>query len=168
MRALLLWITGRLPCRLITGDTRQPYLERYYVLGWPGLRVYLHRFVDDDSDRGRHDHPWSWALSIILAGYYHEQRRDGMHIRRWVNWITGDTFHRVTLPREGDIKRDVWTLFVHGPRVKAWGFARPLPTTPGAFDWQPYRYAGDDLCEEQQWWINAPTGREARALRRPA
>lgn len=166
MAALLTWLSGFLPCRFIRGENGEPYLERYYVLGWSGFRVYLHRFVDDDPDRGLHDHPWGWAFSLILSGWYWEQRRDGVHRRRWVNWLRGDTFHRVVLPIDSAQKQPCWTLFVHGSRVKPWGFLRPtssLSASPGAALWVPYTYPGGDEGEERRWWKHAPTGREARA-----
>jgi hypothetical protein len=43
MRALLSALTAALPCRLIRGENGEPYLERYYLLGWRGFRVYIHR-----------------------------------------------------------------------------------------------------------------------------
>ena len=66
MNRLLLWLTGFLPCRIISeGD--QPYLERYYLMTLFGWRFYIHRFVASDPDRGLHDHPWPKAYSIILS-----------------------------------------------------------------------------------------------------
>lgn len=116
MNRLLYWITGRLPCRIISDDGK-PYLERYYVATVLGVRFYLHRFVGSDPDRGLHDHPWPWAASFILSGWYWEELRGteqhaitkvlaelhgttGIVRRRvrWFNWLTGDSFHRVVLP----------------------------------------------------------------------
>ena len=59
MRALIIKllraISDRLPCRIIS-DNDQPYLERYYIATLFGVRLYLHRFVGSDPDRGLHDH----------------------------------------------------------------------------------------------------------------
>ena len=77
MRMLLMWITSFLPARVIS-DNGHPYLERYYVCTLLGVRIYLHRFVGSDPDRGVHDHPWAWARSIVLAGWYLEERRTGI------------------------------------------------------------------------------------------
>jgi hypothetical protein len=121
MRRLLMWITARLPVREITHQGA-PYLERYYVTTLLGWRVYIHRFVGPDPD-GLHDHPFRHSFSIILAGWYLEERRDGTRARSRFNWIGADTFHRVTLPIGGG---DVWTLFCHTRRVKQWGFMRPV------------------------------------------
>lgn len=130
MRRVLYWISGFLPCRII-GSDGNPYLERYYLLTALGVRVYLHRFLASDPDRGYHDHPWPWAISIVLAGWYWERRRGRAHAVRWVNVLTGDTFHRVELPappaRQADGRACVWTLFVHrAVDAKEWGFIRDV------------------------------------------
>jgi len=118
----LWWLTDRLPVRVISGQHGEPYLERYYLCGIGQWRAYLHRFVASDPDRGLHDHPWGWSASLILCGGYREAREDGMHYHRpgAINVIRGETFHRILL----DPHATAWTLFVHGPRVKEWGFLR--------------------------------------------
>ena len=103
MRKLLFWLTSHLPCRIIA-EEGSVYLERYYLFTLLGWRFYLHRFVGSDPDRGLHDHPWSRAFSIILAGWYWEQTRSGTRKVRWLNTLTGDTFHRVVLPSEGFVR----------------------------------------------------------------
>jgi len=122
--ALLRWIAARRPVALIY-DAGRPYLQRFHLVLFErlGFRVYLHRFIGSDPDRGLHDHPWAWALTLILSGWYFEERRDGTRARRWGYLIpSGDVFHRVVLPKR---QREVWSLFVHGPYVKHWGFIRP-------------------------------------------
>ena len=77
MVKFLYWLTARLPCRIINGPNGEPYLERYFLFslfslfGWT---AYIHRFVDNDPNRGLHDHPWAWSCSLVLAGGYHELR----------------------------------------------------------------------------------------------
>lgn len=161
MRRFLLWLTGFLPARIISqGD--EPYLERYYVGTLFGWRFYLHQFVGDDPDRGPHDHPWSLAFSIVLAGWYIEERRGRKPrpVRRF-NWLTGDTFHRVILPSSVP----VWTLFCHRVGdVKAWGFMRE-PTgnvaPKGTLLFVPYQYKREG-GKPVAWWRTAPKGREIR------
>lgn len=154
MRRMLYWLTGFLPCRIIS-DGERPYLERYFVCRLFGRNVYIHRFVASDPDRGLHDHPWSWALSIVLAGHYLEERRTGTRTVRWLNRITADTFHRVLKP-EG--AADVWTLFIHGARSKEWGFLRQEPNAPFLV-WRPFAYP-DCSNKPGRWWENAPRGRD--------
>lgn len=157
MRRLLLWLSARLPLRIISeGD--KPYLERYYVCSAAGLRVYLHRFVASDPDRGLHDHPWKWAVSIILAGWYVEERRDGDHVRSWLNFLVGDNFHRVVLPAGGGA--DVWTVFIHrAGKRKPWGFLRG-PDETGVLTFHEFQYTGGEKSEERKWWLDAPLGRD--------
>ena len=158
---VLIAITARLPLRVISEDGR-PSLERYFVFHTPWARCYPHRFVGSDPERGLHDHPWRWAASLVLAGWYLEQKRDGLHRRTFGNLLDGDTFHRVILPC---VERECWTLFVHTTRdVKTWGFM--LPTflramgskvspaeystfTERQFEWSAYDYHGK--VKDHRW-----------------
>lgn len=156
IRRLLMAVSGRLPCRIIS-DGDQPYLERHYLCTPFGVRFYLHRFVGSDPDRGLHDHPWPWAFSIILAGWYWEETRkkESMRRVRWLNFLIGDTFHRVILPHAGN---DVWTLFAHRAQdVKKWGFMRDKGQLGMVF--QPYSYPSG---KNKEWWKTVPKGREVR------
>lgn len=126
------WLAMHLRCRVIDGPGGEPYLVRFYLFGFFGLRFYLHRFLDSDPDRGLHDHPWLWARALVLAGGYDElvmqdygkdqdyigiatmERRAGR-----INCIAADTFHRIVMPADA---KETWTLFCHGRRVKGWGF----------------------------------------------
>ncbi len=130
--ALLYRFAGQLRYRLISIGGR-PYLERHFLFKRFSITAYLHRFVSGDDERNVHDHPWSWAFSLILSGGYTEERLRwfdpngcSFTFRRMfplrINIIGPRAFHRVTKP-----KPDTWTLFVHGPRVKGWGFLSELP-----------------------------------------
>lgn len=159
---LLYSLSGRMRCRLIY-DGNVPYLERYYVCTLLGVRMYLHRFVGSDPDRGHHDHPWPWALSIVLRDFYYEQRRSGTRIVRWFNFLTGDTFHRVILPTDHGV-HEVWTLFIHRAKdVKPWGFLRDKGQMGIVFT--PFNYPRG---KETEWWRSAPIGKVApRQPRQP-
>lgn len=149
MRRFLYWLTDRLPCRIID-EAGKPYLERYYLGSLGSTRVYLHRFVGSDPDRGLHSHPWSWALSILLSGWYFEERFSGterpvLRRVRWFNFLMGESFHRVVMPyhwqlsdaecpmnirptaREAMAVEECWTLFIHKhvESGRRWGFLRP-------------------------------------------
>lgn len=159
---LLFRISGRLRCRFIDGEQGEPYLERYYLLGAFGWHAYLHRFVDSDPDRGLHDHPWGRAVSLVLSGGYDEirgvdptaTRTRTAHIRPWrFNLLRGSDFHRVIL-RDS---RPAWTLFIHGPRIKGWGFLQNGEFRSMARDGSEFRH--------RDWWKSAPTGASARSER---
>lgn len=124
----------------ILANDGEPKLHRDYLLGTgKTFGVFLHRFVASDAPSEFHDHPWSWGASLILRGGYVEERRrrdDCTITRRWlgpgrVNFLSPGIFHRVEL-RD---RRPAWTLFVHGPKVRRWGF---LDSVTGAFRfWSP-------------------------------
>ena len=144
-----------IPCRVIhtNGD---PYLSRFYL--WDKWReylpgVFLHYFHRGDDDRDLHNHPWSWAFSVILSGGYREERLEdeqGNILTRTFlpgafNFIRLSTYHRVDLlrPEEG-----CWSLFIAGPRARTWGFRR---RETGEFvDWRNYVVSRGDtpMAEE--------------------
>lgn len=105
------------------------YLRRWHIIPsnrW--LNLYLHHFVGDDDARALHDHPW-WSVSFILRGGYWDvlprsimiKRRPGDIVRR-----SPRAAHRVQLVKNSDgSKREAWTLFLTGPRVREWGFHCP-------------------------------------------
>jgi quercetin dioxygenase-like cupin family protein len=111
-------------CHLIRrGPGQAPYLFRYYLSGTPGegSAVYLHRMVSSDPDAMLHDHPWEESTSIIVGGRYIEQRANGavrILVPGDVNIILGSDFHRVLI----EPRMEAWSLFLHGPRTKTWGF----------------------------------------------
>ena len=124
----------------ILSDEGAPKIHRHHLLG-TGKRVgvYLNHFVRSDAPDMFHDHPWRWGVALVLRGGYVEERRlrEGSNrTRRWLgplrlNVLRPGVFHRVEL-RD---RRPAWTLFVHGPKVRKWGF---LDAVTGAFQlWLP-------------------------------
>jgi hypothetical protein len=146
VRRALYRVTSSRPLRVIDEDGR-PYLERSFLwTGW-GVTIYLHRFVGSDPDRGLHDHPWDWAASFVLSGWYQELLEGRTRRVRFFNWLRGTTYHRVLLPHEGS---EAWTLFVHHAKnSKSWGF-RDVPTDPTK------TASGEN---RRDWWVDAPLGR---------
>lgn len=178
MAWFLFWLTAKLPCRIISdGDT--PYLERYYLCTLFGVRYYLHRFVGSDPARGYHDHPWPWAISIVLSSYYWDARRSGVRRVAWFNWLLGDSFHRVILPQkdvrhwvDGKLvtKADIpcWTLFFHSAKyVKPWGFLRKRDDQTEQA-WVPHNFPGTGHGTSTPWWLTAPKGRDEPRRLQPA
>lgn len=110
----------------------EPYLVRYYLGTFFGITFFLHRFDGSDGERNVHDHPWAWAKSFILKGGYEEELLIGFDInkgwiskkinRRWYNNIKPNTFHRISKTIPG-----TYTLFIHGKKIKTWGFLRQIP-----------------------------------------
>lgn len=176
-------LTGRLPAIVVHAeiepgsDERSPLFERYFVGRAPawlgGWTAYVHHYLRSDPDRGPHDHPWDWAVALQLAGGYDEERLngfDGPHLRFRYSWrrpgvpyrLTGADFHRVIV-QPG---RTSWSLFVHGPRTKGWGFLRPceieIELADCSLDFErAWQHVEVDSSEstESQWWKKNPPGR---------
>lgn len=167
-RKMLYQISDRLPMRYIDHDGS--YMERFYVTTIGKVRVYLHRFVGSDPD-GLHSHPFPYSFSIILVGWYFEDRPMQRRIRRFFNFIGPNDLHRVVLPNNG---KDVWTLFFHTPRSQPWGTLRPVDgevldaDVPGVLATKEYAYVVHSEPEDpafSTWYKTAPKGRELRKTR---
>jgi hypothetical protein len=95
-----------------------PYLTRVRGPRLFGVRPMLHHFHRPDGDRALHNHPWRWAISIVLSGSYLEERRGGLlRVVSRFNLLRAEDFHRVA-----ELRGDVWTIFVAGPECQQWGF----------------------------------------------
>lgn len=123
------WLASKLQRRDIITEDGALYLSRYRVLGWmPGsdwrwpFSVYLHRFHLPDQDEALHNHPWKWAVSLILTGEYLEVQPDTWLWREpgSIRVIRDTDYHRVDR-----LRGETWTLFITGPKVKSWGFMVP-------------------------------------------
>lgn len=151
-------------------------LKRYFVFQLPawagGVRCYLHHFVGDDPD-GLHNHPWKYGISLVLAGWYWDQRRWGTKKVRWLNVVNGDTLHRVLLPVQYITSVESattftisdntsWSLFFHTPRAMDWAFVRELPVHfKHIYKEKLYEEVfGKTPTPYSDWYKTAPTGKE--------
>ena len=175
MHKLLYWFTGFLKCRVIEANGK-PYLERYYLCTLFGKRIFIHRFMSSDPDRGLHDHPWHWALSLILAGQYNELylHSENLDDKQFIamrtkkagefNKIEGGKFHRVMLDEEYMGK--TWTMFMHGPRDREWGFLEYEKHADNSITEIEYIKADTaaERTQNQSWWKRkeTKTGRQLR------
>jgi len=108
----------------IIGGQDNPYMLRWWLVPRNRLmNVYLHLFLRSDDDRALHDHPWP-NMSVLLRGCYSEHtiRAGGVHeITEYVAGnvrLRGPWFaHRIELT-----SGPCWSLFITGPKVRAWGF----------------------------------------------
>lgn len=127
----------KLPHETLYG-ARGRYLTRYTLLdfGKKLVRVKIHNFHRGDEDVELHNHPWSWAISLILKGGYWEERLKGNKIEVSIlspgdfNLLLNDTFHRV-IKAEG-----TWSLFITGPEVDTWFFLDP--STHRMYPWRQF------------------------------
>jgi hypothetical protein len=156
--------------RIIHNFKGDPYLVRYTLFSCKWFGVFLHKIMRSDSDRDLHDHPWSF-WTFLLAGRYTEDvpldnppmyKPNGCMYTRPRIFAAGslvrhraEDAHCLTLPRtwrwdglEGSKEPDgfipVWSLFIHGPRRREWGFH----TAAGWIPWETYvnRYRDTDLA----------------------
>lgn len=149
-RRVLHRLTGYLQCRIIKvapgpNSEPEPYLERYRLLELPlGAKVYIHRFLASDPDRGYHNHPWN-SISFPLVGGYLEHRFHPVEpVERAAfpggyNRIRQENFHRVDL-----LGVDAWTLFFRAGTGNGWGFI--YKAQPYGGDWKK------DRAEGFSWW----------------
>lgn len=81
--------------------------------------VRLHHILRPDAELHPHNHPWD-ARTVILKGWYREERDDGFHTRLAGETaeISANTFHRII----GVMPGGAWTLFITGPKISSWGF----------------------------------------------
>lgn len=169
MNKLLFFISGFMKCKIIKGDNGQPYLERYMVARWGKdgeHTLFLHRFLDSDSDRGIHDHPWD-SKSFIVSGGYNEKRliselgHEKVIVRNvkplTFNKIGKNDFHQIILKE----KTPAWTLFYHGPRVKHWGFQYYNVLPDGTIERSHFSPYADTTKVEDKWELTAKKGHES-------
>jgi hypothetical protein len=105
-------------------------LRRWKLIESPWFGVFVHHLRRSDSlNRPPHDHPWSF-VSVGVRGTYTETRMTYVaSVGEWCTW--SDTsrarfryrkptdLHRVVLD---DPERGAWTIVLHGPRSRVWGF----------------------------------------------
>jgi hypothetical protein len=111
---------------VIPGLNGKPYITRLLFPRFPWMgRFMLHRLHVADFDRDMHNHPWEWATTRILVGWYIENRKipDGVSWHRRDRFdkaeLNANTFHRIS-----KVAPKTWTLFHAGERVQRWGFEK--------------------------------------------
>ena len=120
------FIANKLKGINVVTDTKEVILQRRFIIHRTNFGVYLHKCTFPDLNPNLfHDHPWSWSFSIILKGYYIEERPgfgqdDEKRKLRFLslNILGRNTFHRLSEIS----KNGVWTLYFRGKRAKKDGF----------------------------------------------
>lgn len=100
------------------------YLRRWLltpsVRGW---RLMLHKICRPDLDRVLHDHPWDFATLCLRGGYIEVVHGPGgvaaeILIAGRARLRAAEHTHRIDRVLGGA----AWTLVLHGPRRRRWGF----------------------------------------------
>lgn len=170
------WLTDGLPANKIDNDDGSDYLLRFFLFRIPftDITFFIHKFLDSDDDRGLHDHPWNWSVSVILVGSYIEH-----FLTKWneimfrtrdrfkPKLIKGNDFHRVELQRdEQERNKPVWTLFIHGTRTKTWGFMINPERNDGMVVSYRYDIVHDSVyrlnSKKRSTWKIQPKGRDIK------
>lgn len=120
----------RPPDQQITNRDGDVYLNRWWIVRRAKAKrfrfnIYLHHFVRSDEDRALHDHPW-WSISFLLKGRAIEHYRNdiGACVIR-IPWRFLPVFRKAKHAHRMEVRGDVWTLFITGPKVREWGFHCP-------------------------------------------
>ncbi|KKN63192.1 hypothetical protein LCGC14_0504620 [marine sediment metagenome] len=160
-----MWLSNGLPVRIISRVDGERYLERYFLCKLWRWTFFLHRFRNSDPEEEVHDHPWN-SIAIILSGWYWEWRwlggEEKLYVRRWFNIVKGETFHRVTLPINDS---ECWTLFIHAPQFKPWGFLRKMTIEAGKDEMKFYRYIPMPKGGGEKPWYKNDSLRRGRDIR---
>lgn len=138
----------------INGPDGTLYLRRFTLLKLFGWKLLLHRIARPDYSRELHDHPWSF-ITVVLRGGYVEQVEslDGEWAQFRANRPGRVRFNRLPFPHRVTelINGDSWSLVIHGPDRREWGFY----TDCGWMPWQQYCdrvYKGLPPCEPEGKW----------------
>jgi hypothetical protein len=145
----------------VIGGWEQPYMLRWWLTPWSGIArtvpdenktwwqwtisklpgVYLHWILRSDDDRALHDHPWA-NCSILLRGTYVEHTIDagGVH-QRELRSAGSVVLRRATQAHRLEVIEGspCWSLFIHGFRLRHWGFHCPN----GWVHWRKFTAAHD-------------------------
>jgi hypothetical protein len=119
------------------------FLDRWGIEAEKIGGIFVHRMTAPDPGIDLHDHPWTF-WSLVLWGGYTEERaptrlavEQARYAAEWPNSCTPgtpswrrrltvkavrlDEAHRITHLH----KPTVWTVVVHGPTRRQWGFYLP-------------------------------------------
>lgn len=109
-------------------DVASEYITRLHLVKTPWFAVCLHWLNKPDPELFDHDHPVSF-LSIILRGWYTENKNGKMRFHRWFNYISATDYHTIT-----GVGPNTLTLCFMGPKTREWGFH----TNRGWVYWKDY------------------------------
>lgn len=147
--------TGRVAKITGTGEDKDIYLMRYYVIRSRFFNVFIHQFLRPDRD-DLHDHPWNF-LAYLVDGSYDEYkwndetkqvdktvRHNNIHCRNWGDatlsrlkqnsliFRRATDQHKVVVAntyKEAQKNYAPLTICVTGRTKREWGFWRETPMT---------------------------------------
>jgi len=90
-------------------------IRRLHLVKTPVGALCVHWLLKPDPAHWLHDHPVSF-LSIILRGWYREERDGQIKTRRLFNFIRDTDQHRIV-----EVAPSTMTLCFMGPKTREWG-----------------------------------------------
>lgn len=125
----------------LIGQPGNPMMKRLRLLQTPWFGLYLHFIYREDLDPIPHDHPWVFWRLILWGGY--EERYwtlpTTIHPARHV-WRRRGSVSRFPTEHAHYIRRvlpGTTSLVLVGPKVRVWGFWKPLNVGIGSDPTQP-------------------------------
>ncbi len=115
-------------------DVDSEYITRLHVLKTPWFAICLHWINKPDPEPFLHDHPVTF-LSVILRGWYRENRNGKSVKHRWFNWIKASPEDTHTITHVGP---NTLTLCFMGPKTREWGFHTKPKAGPIWVYWKSY------------------------------
>ena len=125
---------------IMSADGQDMYMGRWWLFNgydkahrnaipWFPISARIHHIKREDRERHLHDHPRN-CRTIILKGWYREEREDGMFLRQsgYTGRIVFGQYHRITEVSPGG----VWTIFITGRYRGGWGFKVDGAKVPSA------------------------------------
>lgn len=94
------------------------YMTRWRLLSTPWFGIFLHRFDGPDEYPTLHDHPWSLVSLVLKGGYEEYTSYEDTRLVRHLNLKRATDFHWI----DRLFRVPTWTLILHGPRRRVWGF----------------------------------------------
>jgi hypothetical protein len=136
--AICRWLCRTFPTRSRivprADDGATPLLTQFMVL--PNI-VYLQHFEGPESVDFFHRHRWAYMRSLVLSGYYVEERpNEGLIVRGagHSHKMDHSTIHRVDF-----WSHDCWTLFFMWKPSDDWGYyPRNAITDAGFIPWRNF------------------------------
>lgn len=157
------WITFGRVSSITDEVTGERYLTRYFVIGRPRVfgggpavdeygrplrgipprrrpSLLVHRIHVTDPVDGFHNHPWSWAVVLVVKGGYVERILDTdsgqvSAVRRRplsIRVLRPDLLHRVELDDS-----ESWSVVLRGPWQREWGYVLDAGSARWC-DWRRY------------------------------
>jgi hypothetical protein len=103
------------------------HFERWQIIQTRWFGIYFHCIYQADTDKHCHDHPWDY-ISIPLWGKFIELKKNNIEGKAYYSFPTicfgqiikrkAEDFHKI----HRLCSKKVYTLFLTGPRKRAWGY----------------------------------------------